>query len=74
MALPTALRRGGAMVIDASGPSLLVLFVVGGFAWVAAKDCGSSSQRRCSGAMAATLAGRWRSAGAWEGTFWFIVG
>eukprot|EP00957_Ditylum_brightwellii_P016323 1227233-Ditylum_brightwellii.AAC.1 len=34
MALPTALRRGGAMVIDASGPSLLVLFVVGGFAWV----------------------------------------
>eukprot|EP00957_Ditylum_brightwellii_P202605 15330889-Ditylum_brightwellii.AAC.1 len=34
MALPMALRCRGAMVIDASGPALLVLFVVGCFAWV----------------------------------------
>ena len=63
MALPTALRRGGAMVIDASGPALLVLFVVGGFAWVGGRRLRqqrpTAAQRRHGGNVGGTMSFCW---------------
>eukprot|EP00957_Ditylum_brightwellii_P085907 6535626-Ditylum_brightwellii.AAC.1 len=63
MALLTALQRGGAMVIDVSGPALLVLFVVGGFAWVGGRRLWqqqpTAAQRRHGSNVGGTMAFCW---------------